>query len=137
MSLQVALLEDSFAAIAPQRDQLAEVFYENLFRDFPETEAMFRDTDMTEQKLKLISSLQLVVGNLTHADVLEPALEYLGQSHVEYGVREEHYPAVGQTLLKSLRQVAGDVWTDELDEAWADAYREIVRIMLQGATQVV
>ena len=135
MSFQVELLEESFTAIASQREKLADVFYKNLFQDYPEIETLFEETDMTEQRSRLMSSLRLIVGNLTHTEVLEPALEYLGRSHFEHGVRQEHYPAVGHTLLRSLREVTGAIWTEEHHCAWEEAYVLISKTMLAGAAE--
>ncbi len=133
MCLQIELLENSFALVAPQGDELSEIFYRNLFNDFPAVTPMFADVNMSEQRKKLIASLKVVVENLRRPDILQPALENLGISHVDYGARQEHYPAVGQTLLKSLSEVAGDAWTEDLEDAWSQAYGEIVKIMLAGA----
>ena len=36
-------------------------------------------------------------------------------------------------MLKSLALVAGDVWNDELNQAWAEAYDAISSHMLNGA----
>ncbi len=133
MSLKVELLEESFAAVAPKGDELVDQFYQNLFADFPGVLPMFEKVEMAEQKKKLLASLKLVVNNLREPDKLVPALEQLGVRHLDYGAKEEHYPAVGQSLLKSLATVAGDAWTEELNAAWAEAYGEISKIMLAGA----
>ena len=133
MGLKVELLEKSFTAIAPQGDELNNRFYHNLFTDFPEVLPLFTDVNMAEQKKKLLASLKMAVENLRRTEILVPALENLGLQHVDYGAREEHYAPVGQTLLKSLSEVAGDAWTEELNEA----YGEIAKIMLAGATQTI
>ena len=133
MSLNIELLEQSFAAVAPKADELVDTFYKNLFNDYPEAAPLFGNTEMAEQKKKLLASLKLAVDNLRKPDVLVPALEQMGARHVAYGAAEEHYPAVGATLLKSLAETAGDAWTDELNQAWADAYAEISKHMLNGA----
>ena len=136
MGLNIELLEQSFAAVAPKGDQLVDVFYRNLFTDYPEVVPLFERADMAEQKKKLLASLKLVVDNLRRPDVLGPTLERMGAKHVEYGAQEAHYPAVGATLLKSLAEVAGDLWNDDLHDAWAEAYGEISKIMLAGALAV-
>lgn len=135
MGLDVELLENSFAAVAPQGDELVETFYRNLFADFPGVKPLFGEADMGEQKKKLLAALKLTVANLRRPETLTSVLENLGSRHVDYGALEEHYPAVGQTLLKSLKEVAGDLWTDGLNDAWAEAYGEITKIMLAGAVQ--
>ncbi len=110
-----------------------DVFYRNLFADFPAVIPLFEGVELAEQKKKLLASLKLAVENLRRPDVLTPALEALGSRHVDYGAREEHYPAVGATLLKSLAAVAGPAWNDELAKAWAEAYEAISEQMLNGA----
>lgn len=133
MQLNTELLEQSFAAVAPHGDALVDAFYRNLFADYPEVRPLFSDASMPEQKKKLLASLKLVVTNLRRPSTLVAALEELGLRHVDYGAREEHYPAVGATLLRSLAEVAGDAWNDELHTAWADAYERISKAMLAGA----
>ena len=133
MPLKIELLEQSFAAVAPKGNELVNTFYRHLFADFPQVKPLFENVDMADQKQKLLASLKLVVGNLRRPGTLLPALEELGARHVDYGAQEEHYPAVGQTLLKSLSQVAGDAWTEELQEAWAEAYGKISAVMIAGA----
>jgi hemoglobin-like flavoprotein len=133
MALKIELLEQSFAAVAPKGDKLVDVFYRNLFADFPQVKPLFNNVVMMEQKKKLLASLKLVVANLRHPSKLEAALEELGSRHVDYGTEPAHYPAVGQTLLKSLSEIAGDAWTVELQQAWAEAYGQISRCMIAGA----
>ena len=132
MGLNVELLEQSFAAVAPKADELADTFYRHLFADYPEVQPMFANVDMPQQKKKLVASLKMVVDNLRKPDQLVSALESLGGRHTDYGTQEAHYPAVGATLLKALAEVAGDLWNDELNHAWAEAYGEISKHMLNG-----
>jgi len=133
MRLKSDLLEQSFAAMVRRGDELADVFYGNLFADYPDLEPLFAQVDIARQKRMLLASLQLIVGNLHCPAVLEPMLRRLGARHVRYGVHEEHYPAVGAALLGALAEVAGEDWSDELAEAWGEAYEEITRHMLAGA----
>ena len=135
MGLKIEMLEASFGAVAPKGNELTEVFYRNLFADFPAVKPLFGDVDMAEQKKKLLGSLKLTVENLRRPEKLVPALKDLGLRHLDYGAREDHYPAVGQTLLKSLREVAGDVWNQEFTDAWSEAFGEIAKTMLAGAAQ--
>ena len=137
MGLQVELLEQSFAVVAPKADQLVDTFYRNLFNDFPAVKPLFEKAEMAEQKKKLFAALKLVVENLRRPEVLVPALESMGSRHVDYGAEEAHYPAVGSTLIKSLAETAGDAWTEEMTQAWTEAYGEVQKHMLAGACAAV
>lgn len=133
MALQIELLETSFQRIAPQGEAFVTVFYERLFTNYPQTRAFFASTDMKEQRKKLLGALALVIGNLRKPEVLASALKGLGQRHVAYGVRPEHYPIVGAVLLDTFADVLGDDWTPECRDAWAQAYQAVCTLMLDGA----
>ena len=131
--LQVELLEQSFEKIRPQTNEFADSFYKNLFTDYPAAKSLFANTDMATQSHKLLMSLVFVVENLRNSDALTETLKGLGTRHVQYGALPEHYPLVGNSLLKTFEQYLGDDWTDEVKQAWLDAYWVITKIMLQGA----
>ena len=134
MALQIELLESSFQAIAPCGETFVTAFYERLFTQFPQTRAFFTSTDMKEQRKKLLGALVLVIQNLRKPEVLTSALKGLGQRHVAYGVRPEHYPIVGAVLLETFSDVLGERWTPAYHDAWAQAYEAICSIMLEGAS---
>ena len=85
---------------------------------------------MEKQKKHLLDTLVLVVNNLTNPDKLVPALQSLGRKHQKIGAKEEHYPAVKETLLGGMRQVAGAAWTDEVNSAGEEALEVIKTRML-------
>src|SRR5438552_9821891 len=134
MTLQIELLETSFQAIVPCGEAFVTASYERLFTRFPQTRAFFAATDMKEQRKKLLGALALVIQNLRKPEVLTSALQGLGQRHVTYGVRPEHYPIVGAVLLETFSDVLGDSWTRAYHEAWAEAYGVVCSIMLEGAS---
>ncbi|MEO0430262.1 MAG: globin family protein [Cyanobacteria bacterium J06656_5] len=131
--LNVELLEQSFALVAPQADALVSTFYDNLFTDYPDARPLFEHTDMSKQKNMLKGGLVMVVENLRKPDVLSKSLKGLGARHVKYGALPAHYPLVGSSLLKSLEQYAGSAWTADVKNAWVDAYGAITELMLEGA----
>ncbi|MBE9032500.1 flavohemoprotein [filamentous cyanobacterium LEGE 11480] len=133
MTLQVELLEQSFAQIKPQATEFAASFYETLFADVPAVKPMFAHVAMPEQAGKLLKSLVFVVENLRNSEALVGALEGLGARHVKYGTLPEHYPLVGGALLKTFEKFLGADWTPEVKQAWVDAYGVVTEVMLKGA----
>ena len=131
--LKVELLEQSFELVKPQADELVASFYHNLFTDYPAAKPLFEHTEMSKQQQMLKGALVMVVENLRKPEVLSKALKGLGARHVKYGALPEHYPLVGNSLLKTLGQYAGAAWTPELKAAWAEAYGAITELMLDGA----
>lgn len=133
MALNIDVLETSFQLVADSHEEFPTAFYANLLNDYPEVKPLFAHTRMDEQGDHLFESLKFVVDNLRNADRLEQALKGLGTRHVKYGVLPQHYPFVGNSLLKTLASLAGDAWTPEVQQAWVDAYAAISTLMLEGA----
>jgi hemoglobin-like flavoprotein len=133
MSLNVDLLEQSFAHIKDRGDDFAAQFYATLFDDYPSVQPLFANTHLEAQGKKLFASLVLVVDNLRNPDVLSDAVKGLGTRHVQYGVLPEHYPMVGGALLKTLGWALKGDWTPEVQSAWTAAYGAVTQLMLEGA----
>ncbi len=133
MALNIELLEQSFEQVKVRESDFTALFYSYLFADYPETKPLFVHASMEEQGKKLFASLVLVINSLRQPDALNSALTGLGTRHIQYGVLPEHYPMVGNTLLKTLASFLGTAWTPQTKQAWVDAYDAIARIMLEGA----
>ncbi len=129
-SLDIALLEKTFAALVPQGEALVKRFYEELFDRYPDVKPMFDNTTVADQEKKLLTALQLVVNSLCKPEVLANALAHLGSTHHEYGVRPEHYTAVAETLLDVMAEFAGELWTDDVHAAWYEALNTVATTML-------
>ena len=69
----------------------------------------------------LAQALVAVVDHLEDAAWLTSTLGGLGAKHVGYGVTAEMYDWVGDSLLRTLAEVAGGDWTPEHQGAWAEA----------------
>lgn len=131
-AIDIELLESSFNALAPHADELVTRFYEELFERYPQVRPMFRNTDINQQKKKLIAALVLVINNLRKPEALAKALQELGTRHHTYGVMPDHYPLVAETLLDVMGEMAGELWTDEVASAWENALNHIAQVMINA-----
>ena len=59
-----------------------------------------------------------------------PAVKKIGQVHVNTNVKPEHYPIVGKNLLIAIKEVLGDAATDEVLNAWGEAYEVIAKVFI-------
>jgi hemoglobin-like flavoprotein len=133
MNLDLEALETSFDLIAPRGDELMDDFYARLFETAPAVKPLFANTDLKRQKAMLLGTLVLLRKSLRDLDAIVPKLRELGAWHVAYGARPEHYPVVGQVLLASMAEIAGDAWTSEFDRAWNQAFGVVAGAMIEGA----
>jgi hemoglobin-like flavoprotein len=137
MHLDLRSLETSFDLVAPRGDELMDVFYARLFAAAPAVRPLFAGTDLRRQKGMLLGALVLLRKSLRDLDRIVPALREMGARHVRYGARPEHYPVVGEVLIASMAEIAGDDWRDEYTVAWASAYGLVAETMIEGAEGAV
>ena len=132
---QIELIRTSWASVEPIADVAATLFYERLFEQDPAVRRLFRKTDRAAQKKNLIQTLTVVVKGIDRLDDLVPAVQALGRRLAGYGVRPEHYDLVGAALLWTLGQGLGDAFTDDVREAWAQAYGTLAAVMIAAAEE--
>jgi hemoglobin-like flavoprotein len=131
---QVALVQSSFAKVAPIAPQAAALFYGRLFEIDGTTRPLFAHANMAEQGAKLMATLGTVVAGLRRPEAVVPAAEALARRHVAYGVQEAHYASVGAALLWTLREGLGDAFTPEVEAAWGAAYTLLAGVMIEAAS---
>lgn len=122
---QIKLVQDSFALVAPQAEEAAQLFYTRLFELDPALRSLFKH-DMRDQGRKLMQMLSVAVHALNNIDGLIPALQALGERHAGYGATLDDYWTVGAALLWTLEQGLGDAFTPEVEQAWAAVYGLLV-----------
>jgi methyl-accepting chemotaxis protein len=133
MDLDLDTIETTFDLVAPRGDELVEVFYARLFAAAPAVEPLFAGADMPRQRAMLLSALALMRRSLRDVDALAAKLHELGERHVAYGAAPEHYIVVGEVLIASLAEIAGEAWRPEHELAWAAAFAVIAEAMLSSA----
>jgi len=132
---QIDLIQESFNKVEPIADAAAALFYGRLFELDPSVKPLFK-TDLVDQGRKLMATLGLVVKGLKDLEKILPAVRQLGERHVAYGTKAEHYATVGEALLWTLEQGLGDAWTPEARDAWAEAYELVAAQMIEAAEGV-
>jgi hemoglobin-like flavoprotein len=127
--MDAQLLKQSFTQIVPRKDEFARSFYQRLFSQFPETAPLFTKVNMERQEKSLMATLGAVVNGLAAGEDVSPAVKVLGKRHQGYGVLPDHFDAVGQSLLATLREFLGTSWTTELETSWGEAYVTLASLM--------
>ena len=127
---QIALIRQSWVKVQPVSEQAARIFYDRLFEIAPELRALYRG-DLRQQGEKLMVMLSVVIHGLERLDTLA-SVQDLGARHARYGVRPEHYDAVGEALLWTLERGLSASFTGEVKEAWLAFYRRLASRMQAG-----
>jgi nitric oxide dioxygenase len=122
-------LRTSLQRLRSSEQELADTFYRELFRRYPGVRSMF-PTDMSQQKKRLVDTLEWVVTNLDRPEEVREAVQALGKRHEGYGAKPEHYPLVRDVLVWAMQQCAAGNWSDDLEADWTVAIDLLSDIML-------
>ena len=112
--------------------EITTTFYKTMFINNPETKEMFNmDNQKSGSQPKALAMTILAAAqNIDNLEVLLPTVKKIGQVHVDKNVKPEHYPIVGKNLLIAIKEVLGDAATDEVLNAWGEAYEVIAKIFI-------
>jgi NAD(P)H-flavin reductase len=123
----------SFGKATANGDEAPLYFYSHLFLSHPETRALF-PVSMAHQRDRLFRALGDVAAHVHDLDAIVPMLEQLGRDHRKFGTVAQHYPAVRDSLLATLRHF-DDAWDAELERDWTEAYDTVAAVMIKAADE--
>ena len=99
--------------------EITKTFYKTMFTNNPEVKEMFNmDKQESGEQPKALAMTIL-------------AVKKIGNIHVNSNVKPEHYPIVGKNLLLAIKEVLGDAATEDVLNAWAEAYEVIAKVFIQ------
>ena len=129
---QISLVRTSWDKVYPIAETVAGLFYRKLFELEPEFKKLF-PSEMKQQGKKLMTMINVAVRSLDKLDSVLSAIQASGKRHVSYGVKNEDYATVGKALLWTLEQGLGDEFTDDVKQAWIEAYELFATTMKEAA----
>lgn len=131
-SRQKQMVIETFPLIKEIAIPVSLLFYGRLFDLDPSLRRMFT-IDMKEQSQKLVAILDSIVSSLDDWEKIVPVLRELGQRHVTYGVKPEHYDVLCGALVWAFGQALQPGFDDEVRAAWTAAVQAINEQMKIGA----
>lgn len=119
-------------------EAITSEFYRQLFTDHPELLNIFNQANQRRggQSASLAASILMYAAHIYHVDKLGGMVDYIAHKHGSLEVQPEHYPIVGDYLLRAIRTVLSAAATDEIIDAWAAAYGDLAAIFIQREQQL-
>jgi len=124
-----AIIKATAPVLKQHGEAITTAMYKVLFSKYPETQDMFKDASADQHK-KLAAAVYAYAANIDHLENLTKGIEKMAEVHVKTGVKPEHYPMVGDALLQAIKTVLGDAATDEIMDAWAEAYGFLADVLI-------
>lgn len=131
----IEIVKATAAPVAANSEAITARMYEILFSDHPELKELFNEADPDQHK-KLAAAVVAYASNIDNLDVLSKAVEKMAQTHVRTSVKPEYYPLVGVALLKAVKDILGDAATDDVIEAWKEAYFFLADILIARESEI-
>lgn len=131
------LINASLPAVAPKVNEITAVFYPLMFSRYPEVKAYFNQAHQA-QGTQPRALANAVVAYVTHLDKLEAlgdAVALIVHKHASLNILPEQYPIVGECLLAAIKEVLGDVASDEILAAWGEAYQQLADLLIGAEEQ--
>lgn len=128
----IDIVKSTVPALKENGVEITKTFYKTMFENNPEVKEMFNmdKQESGEQPKALAMTVLAAAQNIDNLEVLLPAVKKIGQVHVNTNVKPEHYPIVGKNLLIAIKEVLGDAATDEVLNAWGEAYQVIAQVFI-------
>jgi len=125
----VEIVKQTAAPVAANAEAITKRMYEILFQTHPETKEFFENADPDQHK-KLAGAVSAYAANIDNLGALTQAVKKMSLTHIKNKVQPEHYPIVGVSLLGAIKDVLGEAATDEVLEAWKEAYFFLADILI-------
>ena len=134
----ISLIQATVPVLQQQGEAITRHFYELMFREHPEVKAFFNEAHQAKgtQAKALAGAVLAYAAHIDRLDEIAGALPRIIHKHAALGVLPEHYPIVGQCLLRAIREVLGEVATDEILAAWGEAYQALANLLIAAEEQV-
>lgn len=115
-------------------EALTTHFYHLLLSTYPEARPLFNQAHQASgrQPRALAASVLAYAKNIDDLTPILNAVTRINNKHVALQILPEHYPLVGESLLRAIREVLGkEIATDEVIEAWGAAYGELAELLIK------
>jgi len=128
----ITTVKATVPALEAHGKDITTAFYKKLFETHPQLLNIFNHTNQQKgrQQNALATTILAAAKYIDQLEILLPAVKQIAHKHRSLQVMPEHYPVVGETLLWAIKDVLGEAATDDILNAWGEAYGVIADIFI-------
>jgi nitric oxide dioxygenase len=134
----IAIVKATVPALEAHGLEITRTMYARMFQN-PMIRDLFNQSHHGQtgsQPKALANAVLAYAQNIDNLGVLGAAVERIAQKHVGLQILPEHYPYVAEALLAAIRDLLGDAATDEILQAWGEAYWFLADILINREQQL-
>ncbi|MDQ6597324.1 NO-inducible flavohemoprotein [Bacillus salipaludis] len=130
---KLEIIKATLPVVKEHGEAITKQFYKRMFKQHPELKNIFNMAHQItgHQPKALADAVYGAAANIEDFSQIMPVLERIGEKHRSLQIKPEHYPIVGENLLGAIKEVLGDAATDDIMNAWADAYGVIADVFIR------
>ncbi|MDI3324056.1 NO-inducible flavohemoprotein [Pontibacterium granulatum] len=129
----IQIVKSTAPVLAEHGEAITQHFYQQMFSQNPELLDIFNATNQKtgRQQHALAAAVYGYAAHIDDLGALSAAVQRIAHKHASFNILPEHYPIVGKHLLEAVAHVLGDAATDEIVEAWTEAYGVLANIFIE------
>ena len=112
---------------------ITEYFYKRMFTHNPELSDIFNMTNQKtgRQPAALFNAIAAYATHIDNLEVLTGAVMRIAHKHTSFNIQPDQYDIVGHHLIETLRELAPEAFTPDVEEAWVAAYAQLAGIFIK------
>jgi nitric oxide dioxygenase len=120
----VQIIKSTIPVLEVHGTAITKRFYELLFTHHPELLNLFNHANQKQgkQQTALANAVYAAAKYIDNLEAILPVVKQISHKHRSLGIKAEHYPIVGEYLLAAIQDVLGSAATQDILQAWAEAY---------------
>ncbi|WHY02925.1 NO-inducible flavohemoprotein [Neobacillus sp. DY30] len=128
----IEIIKSTVPVLEKHGETITTRFYQLMFGNHPELLNIFNHANQKQgrQQKALAGTVYAAAQYIDNLEAILPVVKQIAHKHRSLGIKPEHYPIVGKHLLLAIKDVLGDAATDEIINAWAEAYGVIADVFI-------
>ena len=128
----INIVKSTVPVLEENGEKITKRFYELMFLNHPELKNIFNQANQKvgKQPKALAGAIYAAAQHIDQLENILPAVQQIAHKHRSLNIKPEHYPIVGKHLLLAIKDVLGEAATDDVINAWANAYQHIADVFI-------
>jgi len=137
----IDIVKATAPAVKEHGEQITTRMYEIAFAERPDYRLGFENTWMVDshgngQARKLAASVYAYATHIDNLEELASAVDRIARKHVEARILPEQYSLIGNKLLEAMKDVLGEAATEDVMDAWSEAYNALATIFIDAEAKL-
>lgn len=123
----IDIIKSTVPVLEKHGETITTRFYQLMFGNHPELLNIFNHANQKQgrQQKALAGTVYAAAMYIDNLEAILPVVKQIAHKHRSLGIKPEHYPIVGKHLLLAIKDVLKEAATDEIMNAWSEAYNLI------------